>query len=282
MQLDSGNIISVFIGGLLVFAVQWFASRQSARTEALKWKQEKLREVRRDVVRFREERSKRVFEALDRVAHRWDVDSIIELADAVGYEGEKVDVESEEYKQRKKEQKQKYLGQMKEDISSANVIHDPDIRKAVSRILWQSTNPELIPDKDTPTLQDTYLKLENWIFNPQIDYNSVQHSGKGKGSITMNTETENVSKRDKILNQEPTLKDIEEHLKRQDRETKKTVYGSYAAFGGAIIMTGVSLLVGSKILSASTLFWEYVFLIVVGFGVMFWSLCKQQKIKHKI
>jgi len=93
----------------------------------------------------------------------------------------------------------------------------------------------------------------------------------------MNTEIENVSKQDKTLNQEPTLKDIEEHLKRQDREAKKTVYGSYAAFGGAILMVGVSLLLGSKILSASTLFWEYVFLIVVGFGVMLWSLYKQQE-----
>jgi len=184
MQLDIGNIISVFIGGLLVFAGQWFASRQSAKTEALKWKQEKLREVRRDIVKFREERSKPVFEAIDRVAHRWDVDSIIELADAVGYEGEKADNKSEEYKQRRKEQKQKYFDQMKKDISSVSVIHDSDIRKAISRILWQSTDPELIPDKDTPTLQDAYLKLENWIFNPQVDYNSVQHSGKGKGGTS--------------------------------------------------------------------------------------------------
>lgn len=175
MQLDIGNIVSVFIGGLLVFLGHWFASRQSAKVEAQKWKQEKLREVRRDIVRFREERAKPVFEALDRVAHRWDIDSIIELADAVGYEGEKVNSNSEEYKERRREQKREYFEQMKKDISSARVIHDPGIRKAVSQVLWQSTDPELIAEESSPSLQDAYLKLENWIFNPQVDYNSVQY-----------------------------------------------------------------------------------------------------------
>ena len=169
MPLDVSNIISVIIGGFLVFAGHWFASRQSTKVEIQKWKQEGLREVRRDIVRFREERAKLVFEALDRAAHRWDVDSIIELADAVGYEGEKVDRNSEEYEQRRKEHKRKYFEQMQKDISSAGVIHDPDIRKAVTQVLWQSTEPEAAPDKGFPTLQDAYLRLENWIFNPRLD-----------------------------------------------------------------------------------------------------------------
>jgi hypothetical protein len=80
-------------------------------------------------------------------------------------------------------------------------------------------------------------------------------------------------------NEEPTLKDIEKHLNRQDREVKKSTYGSYAALGASIILVGVSLWLGSRILSADTLFWDFVFLIAVGFIVMFWSLYKQRGLK---
>jgi hypothetical protein len=80
-------------------------------------------------------------------------------------------------------------------------------------------------------------------------------------------------------NEEPTLKDIEKHLNRQDKEVKKSTYGSYGAFGASIILVGISLWVGSRILSADTLFWEYIFLIAIGFGVMFWSWHKQRILK---
>ena len=78
---------------------------------------------------------------------------------------------------------------------------------------------------------------------------------------------------------EPTLKDIEKHLNSQDREVKKSTYGSYAAFGASIIFVGVSLWIGNRILSADTLFWDFIFLIAVGFIVMFWSLHKQRSLK---
>ncbi|MFC2068941.1 hypothetical protein ACFLTP_08060 [Chloroflexota bacterium] len=78
-------------------------------------------------------------------------------------------------------------------------------------------------------------------------------------------------------NQEPTLKDIKESLKGQDRAVKKSVYRSYAAFGASITLVGVSLWIGSKFLSADTLFLQYIFLIVVGWGVIGWSEYKQQK-----
>lgn len=83
-------------------------------------------------------------------------------------------------------------------------------------------------------------------------------------------------------NEQPTLKDIEEHLNRQDREVKKSTYGSYAAFGASIIMVGVSLWIGSRILSADTLIWDFVFLIAVGFIVMSWSWYKQRNSKDSI
>jgi len=37
MELDIGNLVSVVIGGLLVFAAQWLVSRQSAKVEVQKW-----------------------------------------------------------------------------------------------------------------------------------------------------------------------------------------------------------------------------------------------------
>ena len=83
-------------------------------------------------------------------------------------------------------------------------------------------------------------------------------------------------------NEEPTLKDIEEHLNRQDREVKKSTYGSYAAVGVSIILVGVSLWIGSRILSAGTLIWDFIFLIAVGFIVMCWSWYKQRNFKDSI
>lgn len=80
-------------------------------------------------------------------------------------------------------------------------------------------------------------------------------------------------------NQELTLKDIESHLKCQDREVKRGVYGSYGAFGAGIILVGISLLLGSDFKPSNDLFASSIFLIVVGFSVMFWSLFKQRNIK---
>lgn len=86
-------------------------------------------------------------------------------------------------------------------------------------------------------------------------------------------------KADKTLNQQLTLRDIEEHLKRQDRQAAKSVYVTGAALGGSIILVGVSLWLGNRILSASALFWDYVFIITVGFVLMFWCWVNQRKIK---
>jgi len=82
-------------------------------------------------------------------------------------------------------------------------------------------------------------------------------------------------------NQELTLKDIECHLKRQDRKAKKGVYGSYGAFGAGIILVGISLLLGSDFKPSNDLFASSIFLIVMGFCVMFWSWSKQKKLRSK-
>lgn len=177
MQIDFGYIVAVLLGGLLVFATNWFTSRQSAKVEEQKWKQEELREVRRDIVRFREERAKPIMEALDRATRSWDAESYFELADLVGYQGEKIDHKSEEYKKELNERRKKHLNQLIDDISSARIIHDETIRKLVTQVLWQSTEPEA-DDKYMKRLQDAYLQLEKWIFYPRLDYNSVQSRHK--------------------------------------------------------------------------------------------------------
>lgn len=176
MQFDVTNLLSVLLGGLLVFAAQWFASRQNAKTEAQRWKKEELREIRRDIARFREERTRPVFEALDRWAEHWDTDSIIYLADATGYTGEEVDTKSEEYQQQQKEIKRQRFEQIQKDISSASRIHEPEIRTAVIELLWTEPEPDDTQSKGTPTLQSVSSRLENWIFNPKLDYDSVQHN----------------------------------------------------------------------------------------------------------
>lgn len=161
-----GSVGSAIIGGSLVFLGQWFASRQSAKTEAQKWKQEELREARRDMVRFRQERAKPIIEALDRATRRWDAESYFQLADLVDYhESEKAET-SEEHREEIKERRRKYIHQLMDDISAATTIHDEKVRKLVLQVLWQSTEPEANKEYHE-RLREAYLQLENWIFNPQ-------------------------------------------------------------------------------------------------------------------
>lgn len=166
MELDIGNIVSVIIGGLLVFGTQWFSSRQHAKVESIKWQHQEERERGEGIRRFREQRARPVFEALDRAAHRWDIESFAELADMIGFEGTKVDFNSEEYKQRRREQKRKYFEQLQADISAADIIHDDAIRRIIKEVLYASVDPDLIMENDSPTLKDAYVQLEKWIFEP--------------------------------------------------------------------------------------------------------------------
>lgn len=177
MQFDAGNLLSVLVGGLLVFAAQWFASRQNAKTEAQRWKQEELREGRRDIVRFRQERARPIIEALDRATRRWDADSYFELADLVGYHESEVVENSEEHKKDLKGRRRKYMNQLMDDISAATTIHDEKVRKLVMQVLWQSAEPEA-QEKYQERLREAYLQLENWISNPQQSSTPASHKPK--------------------------------------------------------------------------------------------------------
>ncbi len=81
-------------------------------------------------------------------------------------------------------------------------------------------------------------------------------------------------------NDEPTLKDIEKHLKRQDRQMAQGSYLTGAAVGAAIILVAVSLWIGRTVLSADAFYWNYIFLLIFGFGFMSWCQYKISKIKE--
>jgi len=66
-----------------------------------------------------------------------------------------------------------------------------------------------------------------------------------------------------------SLKDIEEHLKKQDRQGACL---TFAAFGGSIVLVGITLWVGRLLLFPDSYKHIFVFLIVVGLGTMFASL----------
>ncbi len=91
-------------------------------------------------------------------------------------------------------------------------------------------------------------------------------------------EEENMSKEGKAAEgDEPSMKDIEEHLRRQDIQMKKGNYLTGAAFGSAIALVGVSFMVQMSFqLSPYVYIW---FLIVIGLGFMFWCWWKQSKVK---
>lgn len=91
---------------------------------------------------------------------------------------------------------------------------------------------------------------------------------------------ENISKEGEATgSSEPTTKDIEEHLKWQDRQMARGSYLTGAAVGASIILVAVSLWIGRTVLSTDAFFWVYIFLIIIGFGFMIWCLYKQRKIK---
>jgi hypothetical protein len=179
MTIDAGNILSAFIGGLLVFGGQWFASRQTAKLELSKLKYQEITEQNRmrfqeskdrseSITEFRQKRAKPVFEALDRVSHNWDSDSYFELADSLAYHGKPVDPNDEEYNKKREEWKAKRFQQIQDDISSCNVIHDTKLRQAITKLIWNSIDPDIPPPEGSSSLDEVYTRLENWIFNPQL------------------------------------------------------------------------------------------------------------------
>ena len=89
---------------------------------------------------------------------------------------------------------------------------------------------------------------------------------------------QNMSKESEVTgSNEPTVKDIEEHLKQQDRLMKKGNYLTGAAFGAAIGLIGISFMVQMKFqLSPYT---YIVFFLVMGLGFMFLCWWKQSRVK---
>ena len=78
---------------------------------------------------------------------------------------------------------------------------------------------------------------------------------------------------------EITLKDIKEHLKRQDRQTERTIYFAGAAFGASIVIGAGFLWITRLVPSNAAFLWNYFFFVIAGFGAMSWCWYKQRKIK---
>lgn len=179
MQVDFGNIISVLIGGLLVFGGQWFASRQTVKLELSKLRYQEFIEQNgmrfqetkdrcESITKFRQERAKPVFEALDKVSHRWDSDSYFDLAESLAYRGKTVDPNDKEYKEKQEEWKAKRFQQIIDDISACDVIQDTQLRNAITKLIRNSIEPDMPLPEGSLSLDEVYKRLENWIFNPLL------------------------------------------------------------------------------------------------------------------
>ena len=89
------------------------------------------------------------------------------------------------------------------------------------------------------------------------------------------------NKNGKTLTKEVTLEEIEEHLKQQDRETKRGYLLTFAAFGGSVALVGTSLWIGSGDLSLASFRSEYGLLFVVGLAAMVLAKYKVSRIKDE-
>lgn len=162
---SAGPIIgAVAIGGIISLATQWLISRRSERLERAKWQQEEAKERRQAVRHYRERRVQPIIEALDKAIARWDWESLIELADATGYSGEKVENDVEKSKQRQHEARKKLFEEVKRDISAARTIPDHELRQLVVKALWRSIDRDTYDEKLSHDLGEAYQRLENWMF----------------------------------------------------------------------------------------------------------------------
>jgi len=76
------------------------------------------------------------------------------------------------------------------------------------------------------------------------------------------------------------LKEVKDHLTRQDKEIKKQSYLAAATVGCAIIIVGVTFQIQTFIQAHKGPPDAYIwFLLLIGFGFLFWCYRQQKKIK---
>ena len=93
-------------------------------------------------------------------------------------------------------------------------------------------------------------------------------------------EEENMSKEgEATVSNEPTLKDIEEHLERQDSKMARGTYFSGYLFGATMIFIAFGLLAGKYILTTELGYAFYAILLLIGgTGMMIFTWCKGNKL----
>lgn len=77
---------------------------------------------------------------------------------------------------------------------------------------------------------------------------------------------------------EPTLKDIEEHLKQQDEQAKREIFFAMGAFGTSVLLVGITLRVTNPTPSPIDVAMSAL-LIVWGFGIVTWAWLRSRKSK---
>lgn len=84
-------------------------------------------------------------------------------------------------------------------------------------------------------------------------------------------------KNESTSNEEPTLKDIEEHLKWQDKQAGRHAAFAISAFGASVGLIGITLRVTNPVPSLAVIAMSTL-LIAWGFGIVAWAWVRSWKI----
>jgi len=150
-----------------------------------------------------------------------------------------------------------------------------NLLSAVEKIIQKLNETiEILGDCLTRKAKENIEKVEE--YKKSLDYCAevlIEEAVKIK-TRDIGKKEENMSKEGEATgSNEPTLKDIEEHLKQQDNEMKKSNWLTFAAFGAAVALVGLSL----AIVEDRFYYW----VVAIGVVVMVMSYIKAKRIDTK-
>jgi len=163
------------------------------------------------------------------------------------------------------------------------------ISKTFGKAMWSATNKVSFYLGNTieyiNKLEGTYSSLEA-LKKPNEELHNaavqiIEEATKIK-TRDIGKKEENMSKEGEATGRnEPSMKDIEEHLKRQDKQIERGKWGDYGAIGFTIMLVSVSLWIAGGNLSLSALFSfkGHGVVFVIGGLILLFTWFKQRKIK---
>ena len=177
--MDVSYLLSGLAGGLLVFAAQWLAIRRQTQNEDKKTKWEARREHWKSVCAFRHDRMAPVFEAIDTLSRRWDVDEYFHLVESLGLSStdssehdetpEQAAKRQEQLRETRAEYESKLYRVVSGGISSAGLIGDDNTCAIVRSALYANADPDCRPS-NAPSLTDAHEALEKWVYPDVASY----------------------------------------------------------------------------------------------------------------